>query len=140
MEAVIASPDEIAADWPEISGKLWLAIRHDPHFVMSSLYDQLMLGTSLLFEVSGEANGYWVVSLESGGESLAAWTTAIVGSLEGGPKKRVETLRAATRALERSLKQSNVHVHKICGRSVWRHILPDYTPFDGARNGLERLL
>lgn len=138
------SPDQIAKDWGGIAEQLWPAIRQDPSYNVQSLYNRLINGTALLFRVSDGANGYWVVSLDSevnqnGVNELIAWTEAIVGQIDGGPKAKIATIRTAVDALEVLLRKSNVRAHRICGRD-WSGILPEYKPYAGFRNGLQKEL
>ena len=144
MQAVPVSPAEIAAMWGDIADALWPAIRQDPTYSMPTLHSRLMSGRALLFQVSDGANGYWVVSLDSevnqnGVNELIAWTTAIAGRIDGGPKSKVATIRHAVATLEAVLADAGVKAHRICGRD-WSRVLPEYVPYDGARNGLERRL
>lgn len=138
------SPDEVAKDWGSIVDRIWPAIRQDPSYNVQSLYNRLINGTALLFRVSDGANGYWVVSLDSevnqnGVNELVAWTEAIAGKIDGGPKAKVAIIRNAVDALEATLKTAGVKAHRICGRD-WSAVLPEYAPYIGVRNGLERRL
>lgn len=142
MNADMLTPDQIAQDWEAIAEDLWAAVRQAPGFNMHGLYNRFIMGTALLFKVSGGASGYWVVSLESevnqnGVDELVAWTEAIAGRIDGGPKARLAAIREAVSALEETLKIAGVQAHRICGRD-WSAVLPQYAPYSGARNGLER--
>lgn len=139
MNAVPVPIERIQTDWEAIALALWPALRQDPSFSVQSLYDRLMDGSSLLFEAADGAIGYWVVSLDMDGDEMIAWTTAIAGKISGGPKQRVETIRVAVNALEQTLVNAGVTAHRICGRD-WSAVLPDYLPYEGARNGLEKRL
>lgn len=138
MQVTLINADRIAAEWPFYAEMLWPAVRQDPTYDIANLYSRLMEGSALLFQVGDGAKGYWVVSLGYD-EGLVAWTAAIAGSIEGGPKQRLATMREGVRALEETLKQAGVIAHRICGRD-WSTILPDYQPFAGARNGIEKRL
>lgn len=116
------------------------ALRQDPSFRVQALYDRLMAGLAWVCEVSDGANGYWVITLDTDGDDLVAWTTAIAGKIEGGPKQRVKYIRDAVAFLETVMARNGVTAHRICGRSSWSSILPHYMPYDGARNGLQRRL
>lgn len=131
--------DRIAAEWPVIAERLWPAVRQDPTYSLTGLYKRLLDGSALIFDVSEGASGLWVVSLAQENDNLVAWTTAIAGQIEGGPKERAARMRHAVSALEQTLKSAGVKAHRICGRD-WSRILPDYCPFVGARNGLEKVL
>jgi len=142
MNTARISPEHIAKDWGGIAEKLWPAIRQDPSYNVQSLYNRLMVGTALLFRVSDGANGYWVVSLDSevnqnGVNELIAWTEAISGQIDGGPTAKRAAIRQAVDALEQVLKLAGVKAHRLCGRD-WSAILPQYAPYAGVRNGLER--
>lgn len=138
MHVTLLDTARIDREWEAIEASLQTALAQDPEFDLTDLYGRLLDGTALIFAVSEGANGLWVVSIgEDNG--LVAWTTAIAGKIEGGPKQRLATMRHAVRALENTLKQAGVRAHRICGRD-WSAILPDYAPYAGARNGLEKRL
>lgn len=139
MNAMLVPKERIEAEWGAIAEALWPALRQDPTFSVSGLYSRLADGSALLFEVTGEANGYWAVSLDVDGDNMVAWTTAIAGKIEGGPKQRVKTIRKMADAMERTLVNAGVTAHRICGRD-WSRMLTGYIPYEGAKNGLEKRL
>ena len=139
MQVTLLDKARIADEWSVISERLWPAVRQDPTYDMAGLYDRLIDGSALLFEASDGASGLWVVSLEED-DGLVAWTTAIAGRIDGGPKARIAAIRHAVAALEQVLPSAGVKAHRLCGREAWARILPDYRPFEGARNGLEKVL
>ena len=138
MHVTLLDTARIDREWEAIEASLQPALAQAPDFDLADLYGRLLDGAALIFEVSNGANGLWVVSLGED-DGLVAWTTAIVGKIEGGPKRRLATMRHAVRALEETLKQAGVRAHRICGRD-WSAILPDYAPYAGARNGLQKEL
>lgn len=131
--------DRIVSEWDSIVAALEPALRQDPTFNLESLYERFMDGHSVLFEATEGGFGYWVISLDMDGDKLVAWTTALVGKIDGGPKHRLSVIRNAVDSLERTLKGAGVTAHRICGRD-WHRVLPDYSPLDSARNGLEKVL
>ena len=132
--------DRITDEWGNIVDALYPALRQDPTFSIQSLYDRLMAGLAWVCEVSDGASGYWVITLDTDGDDLVAWTTAIAGKIEGGPKQRVKYIRDAVAFLEHIMINAGVTAHRICGRPQWSAILNDYQSFSGARNGLEKRL
>lgn len=138
MQVTLLDKDRIAAEWPAIAERLWPAVRQDPTYDLNGLLRRLYDGTALVFEVGDGAQGLWVVSL-SDDDGLVAWTTAIAGKIEGGPKQRLAAMRHAVAALEETLKEAGVRAHRICGRD-WSKVLSDYTPYAGFRNGLQKEL
>lgn len=132
--------DRITSEWEAIERALMPALRQDPAFRVQDLYDRLMAGLAWVCEVSDGASGYWVITLDTDGDDLVAWTTAIAGKIEGGPKQRVKYIRDAVAFLENIMVNAGVTAHRICGRKSWSAVLPHYSPFEGARNGLERKL
>lgn len=138
MQVTLLDKDRIAAEWPVIAERLWPAVRQDPSYRLTDLFKRTQDGSALIFDVGEGANGLWVVSI-SEDDGLVAWTTAIAGQIEGGPKQRLASMRHAVAALETTLKQAGIKAHRICGR-YWGRVLPDYTPFEGARNGLQKEL
>jgi hypothetical protein len=115
----------IEAEWEAISARLQPALAQDPDFDLADLYGRLLDGTALVFEVGDGAQGLWVVSIRDDG-GLVAWTTAIVGQIDGGPKQRLAAIRHAAGALEDTLKQAGVKAHRIGGRD-WSRVFPHYT-------------
>ena len=138
MQVTLLDTARIDREWEAIEARLQPALTQDPDFDLIGLYERLIDGTALVFEVGDGASGLWVVSIAED-DGLVAWTTAIAGQIEGGPKQRLAAMRHAVAALEDTLKQAGVRAHRICGRD-WSKVLPDYTPFDGARNGLQKEL
>lgn len=136
MNVTTIPKEQIEADWDRIAWALLGAVRHSPGYDLNNLYTRLMNGSALLFKVSDGASGYWAVSIDDDG---SAWTVAIAGKIDGGPKQRLETIRYAVKALEASLVNIGVTVHRICGRD-WSAILTDYRPYSGVVNGLEKEL
>ena len=131
--------NRIESEWGDIVEALYPALRQDPSFQVSDLYERLMAGLAWVCEVSDGESGYWVIALDTDGDDLVAWTTAIAGKIEGGPKQRVKYIRDAVAFLENIMINAGVTAHRICGRD-WTMILPLYTPFEGAKNGLEKRL
>ena len=131
--------NRITDEWGSITDALYPALRQDPTFSVQSLYDRLMAGLAWVCEVSDGASGYWVITLDVDGDDLVAWTTAIAGKIEGGPKQRVKYIRDAVAFLENIMINAGVTAHRICGRD-WSTILPLYLPYEGAKNGLEKRL
>ncbi len=131
--------NRIESDWEAIERALMPALRQDPSFRVSDLYERLMAGLAWVCEVSDGASGYWVITLDTDGDDLVAWTAAISGKIEGGPKQRVKYIRDAVAFLENIMINAGVTAHRICGRD-WGKILPHYLPYEGARNGLQRRL
>lgn len=139
MQVALVEPARIADEWPFIAERLWPAVRQDPTYSLTGLYDRMIAGSALLFEARQGADGLWVVSLEED-NGLVAWTTAIAGKIEGTLPQRITAIQHAVAALELTLLAAGVRAHRLCGRDAWRRILPDYSPFAGVRNGLEKRL
>lgn len=140
MQVTLLDTARIDREWEAIEARLQPALVQDPDFDLTALYGRLLDGTALLFEVSDGAAGLWVVSIsEEGFDNLVAWTTAIAGQIDGGPKLRLAAMRHAVAALETTLKQAGVKAHRICGR-YWGRVLPDYAPLPGFKNGLQKEL
>lgn len=139
MQVALMDKARIEREWPFIAEFLWPAVRQDPTYDLMGLYRRLLDGSALLFQVTNGALGFWVISLGEDDGDLVAWTTAIAGKIDGGPKARVAAMRQAVRALEETLKSAGVKAHRICGRD-WSRLLPDYVSIAGFRNGLEKRL
>lgn len=135
MQVTLLDTARIDREWEAIEARLRPALAQDPEFDLIGLYGRLIDGSAFIFEVSDGADGLWVVSIDG----LAAWTTAIVGKIDGGPKQRLVALRHAAASLETVLAQYGLKAHRICGRD-WHRILPDYTPLPGFKNGLQKEL
>lgn len=135
MRVNVMQPEDAERLWPVISDILWPAVRQDPAYDMQTLYEMVMSGSAFLLEVEDGAHGLWVVSVNDD----IAWTTAIAGRIDGGPKQRLNTIRTAVQAIEAVGKARGWKAHRICGRD-WSTILPDYTPYAGERNGIEKVL
>lgn len=138
MQVTLLDTARIDREWEAIEARLQPALAHDPDFDLTALYGRFLDGTALVFEVDEGAQGLWVVSI-SEDDGLVAWTTAIAGQIDGGPKHRVAEMRHAVAALEATLKQAGIKAHRICGRD-WSRILPSYTPLPGFKNGLQKEL
>lgn len=139
MQVTLMDTARIDREWEAVVRTLAPAVTHDPGFNFLGLYGALLDGSALAFEVSEGAAGLWVIALEVQNGDLVAWTTAIAGKIGGGPKARLSCIRGAVAALEDTLRRAGVKTHRICGRD-WLRILPDYRPYPGARNGIEKEL
>ena len=135
MQVTLLDTARIDRDWGAMEAALASAVAHSPGYNLTELYGALLDGYALAFEVSGDAKGLWIVSLDGD----VAWTTAIAGKIEGGPKQRLATIRHAVSSLEAVLSNNGFKTHRICGRD-WSAILPEYKPYAGARNGIEKRL
>ena len=138
MQVILMDTARIDREWEAIVERLEPALSQDPAYDNGELYCRLIEQSALAFEVGDGAEGLWIISLTDD-DGLIAWTTAIAGRIEGGPKARLSTIRGAVAALEETLKQAGVKAHRICGRD-WSAVLPDYSAYAGAKNGLEKRL
>lgn len=138
MQVTLLDTARIDRDWERLVEELEPALARSPDYDVAELYSRLIEQSALAFEVSDGAAGLWVVSLVDD-DGLVAWTTAVTGKIDGGPKARLATIRSAVAALENTLIEAGVTAHRICGRD-WSAILPEYTPYAGARNGIEKRL
>lgn len=133
------SVEEITDRWADIGEQVYLATRHDPTYSINDLYFRLKEQTALIFEASEGAAGYIVIAVDHEGAELVAWTVAIVGKFDGRPKDRLKKMRFGMAEVEKALRAGGCSKHRICGRDYMK-IFPDYAPFEGARNGLEKVL
>jgi len=138
MQVSLVDTARIEREWPVFAEMLWPAVRQDPGYDMRGLYERLSAGAAILFEVGEGAKGLWVVSVVEE-DGLVAWTTAIAGRIDGGPKRRLAAMREALGAIENVARAAGCRAHRICGRDYSR-LFPDYAPYAGARNGLEKVL
>lgn len=139
MQVTLLDTAQIDRNWDVIAEMLAPALAHDPDFSMETLYGRLLDRTSLLFFGNEGANGLLVVSVDDEDGDLIAWTTAIAGRIEGGPKVRLARMRQGIRAIEDVARIAGCKAHRICGRNYAR-VFPDYQPIKGFRNGLEKRL
>jgi hypothetical protein len=63
----------------------------------------------------------------------------LYGRLDEPPKQWLRTLRAELSKLETIARNAGCEEMRIAGRD-WSRVFPDYTPFDGVRNGLRKAL
>jgi hypothetical protein len=63
----------------------------------------------------------------------------LFGHLDLGPKQWLRTLRGELTKLETIARDAGCEEMRIAGRD-WSRVFPDYTPFDGVRNGLRKAL
>lgn len=139
MQVTLLDTAQIDRNWDLIAEALAPALAQDPDFDLGALYGRLLDGTSLLFWGGDGAEGFLVVSVEDDSGDLIAWTTAIAGRFTGGPKARLTLMRKGIRAIEDVARMAGCKAHRICGRDYSR-LFPDYAPYAGARNGLEKRL
>ena len=139
MRFALVDQAHIALEWPDFAERLWPAVRQDPGYSLEGLRKRLLTGHAVLFEVTDGANGLLVVLVVPEGDELVAWTTAIAGKIDGGPKARIAVMREAIASIESVARNAGCVAHRICGRDYSR-LFPDYQPFEGHRNGLEKRL
>lgn len=136
MRFTLVTHDRIAAEWPAIAERLWPAVRQDPTYTLEVLRNRLENGLDWLFEAEGGGTCLIVIEL---GNDLSCWIKALAGTVEGGPKARLRTIREGVDFIESVARTAGCASVRICGRD-WSAILPNYEPFDGYRNGLEKRL
>lgn len=129
----------IEREWPAFAERLAPAVRHEPNASLQGAYERLMSNSAVLFEVSDGADGLLMVSVSEDNGQLVAWTYAIAGKIDGKPKERLKAMRVALRAIEQVARDAGCVALRICGRD-YRKMFPDYRPYDGPRNGLEKVL
>lgn len=124
----------IAQLWPVIAEILAPAVRADPSQTMEGLRNSLAEGSDRLLSISGPGHALMVIKVSSG---LTCWIRYLAGNIEGGPKARVKTIRAAVQHLEAVAREAGCTEIQLCGRD-WARILPDYEPCNGHPNGLRK--
>lgn len=136
MQFTVLDRDRIAAEWPVIAEILAPAVRNDPRQTLEGLHKRLEAGLDSLLMITGPGRCLMVIELA---DDLSCWVKYLAGSIEGGPKARVSIIRGAVEHLEAVAKDAGCTEIRLCGRD-WSAILPDYTAFDGHRNGLKKEL
>ena len=136
MQFVHVEPERIEAQWPVIAEILAPAVRADPRQTMEGLHRRLLSGADSLLEITGPGRCLMVIEVTN---ELVCWTKYLAGTIEGGPKARIAIMRGAVAHIEKFARDAGCTAHRLCGRD-WSTILPDYTPFDGHPNGLNKEL
>lgn len=134
MNFAVVESDRISAEWPSIAETLWPAVRQDSHYTMEVLRQRLLNGMEWLFHITEGANCFIVLEI---GPDLCCWVKCLAGSVEGGPKRRAMTIRRGMQHIEQVARDAGCTEIKLCGRD-WSSIFPEYTPFDGFRNGIRK--
>lgn len=134
MQFVHFDPARIEREWPVIAEILAPAVRNEPRQTMEGLHKRLASGADRLLHISGPGDALMVIEVTDG---LACWVKYLAGHIEGGPKARVEIIRAAIEHIEAVARNAGCTEIKLCGRD-WSAILPDYEAFDGHQNGLRK--
>jgi hypothetical protein len=136
VQFIHVEPGRIEAQWPVIAEILAPAVRGDPRQSMEGLHKRLASGADSLLQITGPGRCLMVLEVTN---DLVCWTKYLAGTIEGGPKARLETMRAAVAHIEKFAREAGCTAHRLCGRD-WSAILPDYQPFDGHPNGLTKEL
>lgn len=129
--------DAIPGEWGRLSGLLAPAVRVDPNQTMQGLYRRLVTGQAAVLDATfPNARGVLVVeTIEDQG--MVLWLTHIAGSVDGGPRQWLETMRGLMAGFERIAKGAGYRQMRVCGRD-WRRVLTDYSLFDEATNELRK--
>jgi hypothetical protein len=134
MQFEHVEPARIEREWPAIAEILAPAVRADPKQTLEGLHRRLGAGTDRLLHISGPGSALMVIEVTA---DLVCWVKYLAGHIEGGPRARVAIIRAGVDHIEAVARQAGCTEIKLCGRD-WARILPDYSPFEGHRNGLRK--
>jgi hypothetical protein len=134
MQFVHVDPARIEREWPVIAEILAPAVREDPRQTIEGLHKRLASGSDRLLHISGSGDALMVIEVTDG---LACWVKYLAGQIEGGPRARVATIRAAVEHIEAVARNAGCTEIKLCGRD-WSAILPDYEALGGHQNGLRK--
>lgn len=139
MQFSLVPTARIEREWPAFAERLLPAVRQEPNASLRGAYDKLTCGSAVLFEVFDGADGLLMVSASEDEGQPVAWVYAIVGRINGRPKERLQAMREALGIIENVARDAGCVAIRICGRDYSR-MFPEYRPFDGPRNGLEKAL
>jgi len=94
----------------------------------------------LTFPVSlPNGGGYVTLEIYAEDNQMVCGIYEIKGRLQERPKQWLRTMRAELTRLEAIARDAGCEEMRIAGRD-WSRVFPDYTPFDGAENGLRKAL
>jgi len=124
-------------EWERLALLLAPAVRADPGATMQGLYRKLAAGQAAVLDVTmPTARGVLIIeTVEDDG--MVCWITHLAGSVDGGPKKWLATMRAEMAGFERIAKAAGYRQIRICGRN-WRRVFDSYRVHDDATNELRK--
>lgn len=126
MQVILLDKARIADEWPVIAATLGPSLAYGPKMTLRQLRRQVDSGAFWI--VGGEtegAKGYLAFHLfEEEGETCC-FASYLAGSIDGGPKQMIRTMRRLMEAFEASCRAADVKQVFIGGRD-WGRVFPDY--------------
>jgi hypothetical protein len=127
MEVTLVEPARIEREWPFYAEMLWPAVRQDPaKLAMAELRRRFQEKSAFLVggEIDG-ARGYLAYQLFEQDGDPCCFASYLVGTVEGGPRKMIRTMRLLMSAFEGSCRSEGIKQVYIGGRD-WGRVFPDY--------------
>lgn len=127
MQVTLLDTDRIEAEWPVIAELMAPALAFTPS---GATVDQFRadLDSGKLSIVGGEvqgARGYLAFQIFEESGELCCFASYFAGSVNGGPRRMIKTMRALMSAFEASCREAGVSRVLIGGRD-WGRVFPDY--------------
>lgn len=117
----------IEAEWPTIAKLMAPALAVNPHGATVEQF-RADLNSGALSIVGGDvegARGYLAFQLFEEDGERCCFASYFAGSVDGGPRQMIRTMRALMNAFETSCREAGVSRILIGGRD-WGRVFPDY--------------
>ena len=127
MQVTLLDRGRIEAEWPDIARIMEPALAVNPHGATLEQF-KADLESGALFIVGGEtegARGYLAFQMFQDGEELCCFASYFAGSVDGGPRQMIKTMRWLMAGFEASCRSVGVTQVFIGGRD-WGRVFPDY--------------
>ena len=127
MQVTLLDRDRIEAEWPVIAEMMAPALAVNPHGATLEQF-RADLESGALYIVGGEvegARGYLAYQMFGDADDLCCFASYFAGSVDGGPRRMIQTMRWLMSEFEVSCRSNGVKQVFIGGRD-WGRVFPDY--------------
>lgn len=127
MQVTLLDTARIAAEWPVIAQLMAPALAVNPHGATLEQF-KADVENGVLSIVGGEtdgARGYLAFQMFTEADELCCFASYFAGSVDGGPRQMIKTMRWLMTEFEASCRSAGVKQIYIGGRD-WGRVFPDY--------------
>jgi hypothetical protein len=128
MQVTLLDAGRIEAEWPVIAELMAPALAVNPNGATTVDQFRADLGSAKLSIVGGDAEGargYLAFQMFEENGELCCFASYFAGSVDGGPRQMIKTMRALMRAFEASCREAGV-VRILIGGRDWGRVFPEY--------------
>ena len=119
--------NDIPAEWHRIGPLVEKALQVDPDASPDTMRRRLETGRCIALDVLLPNAAALIVIETIEDDGMVCWFHCLAGAIAGGPRQRLETIRATMATFANVAKNSGYRELRLCGRN-WSRVFPDFTP------------